>query len=112
MSSKAGGCFPCWNALYTDGSGGKELTALLARARAFEHTTQTVLQQASPPKVEAKGPLRIFGFGRGRVECGGRGIPLSEWEAASVRHLLFHLLTHPLRSRDQNRRRPLARVVP
>ena len=92
---------PMLERAHTNGSGGKELAALLDRARAFEHTAQTVLQQASPPKVEARGPLRIFGFGRGRVECGGREIPLSEWEAASVRHLLFYLLTHPLRSRDQ-----------
>jgi LuxR family maltose regulon positive regulatory protein len=92
---------PMLERAYAHETGGEELAALLARARAFERTAQSAFQQASPPETDAKEPLRIFGFGRGRVQRGGREISLSEWEAASVRHLLFYLLTHPSRSRDQ-----------
>jgi DNA-binding SARP family transcriptional activator len=81
--------------------GGEELVALLVRARAFEDTAQAVLQQASAPEAEAKKPLRIFGFGRGRVERNGEEIPSSDWAGAATRYLLFYLLVHSLRSRDQ-----------
>jgi LuxR family maltose regulon positive regulatory protein len=83
------------------GVGGEELAALLVRARAFEGIAQAVLQGASPPEAEVKEPLRIFGFGRGHVERGGEEIPSSDWEAAATRQLLFYLLTHSPRSRDQ-----------
>jgi LuxR family maltose regulon positive regulatory protein len=83
------------------GMGGEELAALLARARTFEQTARAVLQQVSFPEVKAEEPLRIFGFGRGRVERGGKEIPTSEWEAAATRHLFFYLLTHSPQSRDQ-----------
>jgi LuxR family maltose regulon positive regulatory protein len=92
---------PLLERAHAQGVGGEELAALLARARAFEHTAQVVLQQESPLEAEAEEPLRIFGFGHGRVERGGKEIPPSDWEAASVRQLLFYLLTHSLRSRDQ-----------
>ncbi|MGA9349916.1 MAG: BTAD domain-containing putative transcriptional regulator [Anaerolineae bacterium] len=92
---------PLLERAHVQGVGDKELAALLARARAFEHTAQTVLQQVSPPKAEAEEPLRIFGFGRGRVERSGEEIPFSDWEAAATRQMLFYLLVHSLRSRDQ-----------
>jgi LuxR family maltose regulon positive regulatory protein len=92
---------PLLERAHAQGVGGKELAALLARARAFEHTAQTILQEASPPEAEAEEPLHIFGFGRGRVERGGEEIPLSDWEAAATRQMLFFLLTHSSRSRDQ-----------
>jgi LuxR family maltose regulon positive regulatory protein len=93
---------PLLERAHAQGIGGEKLSALLARARAFEHTAQAVLQQqASSPEAEAEEPLRIFGFGQGRVERGGKEIPPSDWEAASVRQLLFYLLAHSPRSRDQ-----------
>ena len=92
---------PLLERAHEQGVGGEEMAALLAQARAFEHTAQAVLQQAPPPEAEAEEPLRIFGFGRGRVERGGKEIPPSEWEAAATRQMLFYLLTHSPRSRDQ-----------
>jgi len=92
---------PLLERAHEQGDFGEELAALLARARAFEHTAQAVLQQASPPEAESEEPLRIFGFGRGRVERGGEEIPPSDWEAAATRQMLFYLLTHSPRSRDQ-----------
>jgi len=91
---------PLLETAHAQGVGGEDLAVLLARARDFEHTTQAILQQLSPTEAEEE-PLRIFGFGRGRVERGGVEIPSSEWEAAATRYLLFYLLTHSPRSRDQ-----------
>jgi LuxR family maltose regulon positive regulatory protein len=92
---------PLLERAHAQGVGGEDLAALLARARAFEHTAQTTLQQVSLPEAEVGEPLRIFGFGRGRVERRGEEISPSDWEAAATRQMLFYLLTHPLRSRDQ-----------
>jgi len=91
---------PLLERAHEQGGGGEEMAALLARARDFEYTAQAILQQLSPTEAEEE-PLRIFGFGRGRVERGGVEIPSSEWEAAATRYLLFYLLTHSSRSRDQ-----------
>ncbi len=85
---------------HVQGAGGEEMAALLARARDFEHTAQAVLQQLSPTEAKEE-PLRIFGFGRGRVERGGVEIPSSDWGAAATRQMLFYLLTHSPQSRDQ-----------
>jgi DNA-binding SARP family transcriptional activator len=92
---------PLLERAHAQGVGGEELAVLLARARAFEHTAQAVLQQASPPEAKAEEPLRIFGFGRGRVERRGKEISLSDWEGAATRYLLFYLLIRSPRSRDQ-----------
>jgi LuxR family maltose regulon positive regulatory protein len=81
--------------------GGAELAALLSRARKFESRAQAILQQTSRLESEAVQPLRIFGFGHGRVERSGEEIPISEWEAAATRFLLFYLLVNSPRSRDQ-----------
>jgi LuxR family maltose regulon positive regulatory protein len=92
---------PLLERAHAQGAGGEELAALLAQARAFEQTAQAVLQQMAPPGAKTEEPLRIFGFGRGRVERDGEEIPLSDWEAAATRQMLFYLLTHSSRSRDQ-----------
>lgn len=83
------------------GIGGEELARLLDQARAFERTAREILPLPRHPEAGAQEPLRIFGFGHGRVERDGEEIPHSEWEAASVRHLLFYLLAHPPQTRDQ-----------
>jgi LuxR family maltose regulon positive regulatory protein len=92
---------PLLERAHTQGIGGQELATLLDRARAFEHTAQAVLRQASLHEAQAEEPLRIFGFGLGRVERGGKEIPFSDWKAAGTRYLLFYLLTHSSQSRDQ-----------
>jgi len=92
---------PLLERAHAQGIGGEELAALLARARAFERTARAILRRVSPPEAEAAEPLRIFGFGRGRVERGGEEIPSSEWGAAATRQLLFYLLTHSPQSREQ-----------
>jgi LuxR family maltose regulon positive regulatory protein len=83
------------------GIGNKDLAMLVARARAFQSKAQSILHRASVSETSAEEPLRIFGFGQGGVERGGQEIPLSEWEAAATRYLLFYLLIESPRSRDQ-----------
>jgi len=92
---------PLLERAHAQGMGGEELAALLARARAFEQSAQAVLEETSLSKAGAEEPLRIFGFGRGRVEREGEEIPGSEWWGAVPRQLLFYLLTHAPQSRDQ-----------
>ncbi len=93
--------FPLLKHAQAQGVGGEELAVLLALAQAFEQNTQAVLRQVSLPESVAEESLRIFGFGRGRVERGGEEIPSSDWVAAAPRQMLFYLLTHPSRSREQ-----------
>lgn len=78
-----------------------DLLALLERARAFEITARAALSQHPSSRPSIPPSLRIFGFGRGRVELGQVEIPRSAWAGAAARHLLFYLLTHPSCSRDQ-----------
>ncbi len=80
--------------------GVEEVDMLLARTRARGRNRMAVFGQSievCPQREE----LRIYAFGRGRVERGGEEVPLSAWEAASARQLLFYLLVHPPRPRDQ-----------
>ncbi len=93
--------FPLLEYAHAQGGDNKELASLLTRARAFERTAQKVLQKASAFEAKAEESLRIFGFGPGRVERGGKEISVSEWGAAATRQMLFHLLSHSPRSRDQ-----------
>ena len=92
---------PLLERAHAQGIGDEELAGLLDRARAFERTAQEILPHTSFLETEAEESLRIFGFGHGRVERGGEVISLADWEAVSVRHLLFYLLTHPPQTRDQ-----------
>ncbi len=78
-----------------------ELPTLLERARAFETTARAIISQHPGTCPPALPPLRIFGFGQGRVELGQAEIPRSAWGGAAARHLLFYLLTHPPCPRDQ-----------
>jgi LuxR family maltose regulon positive regulatory protein len=83
------------------GIGGKELASFLARARTFDRKARAILKEVYPPEAGQAPPLRIFGFGQARVERAGEEIPLSEWEAAATRYLLFCLLVDAPQSRDQ-----------
>jgi LuxR family maltose regulon positive regulatory protein len=83
------------------GIGGDQLVASLARAQTVRQAAQAALQLAPSPGTKPPEPVRIFGFGRGRVEREGQEIPVSQWGAASTRHLLFYLLVHSSQSREQ-----------
>lgn len=85
----------------TRGVGDGELNVLLERVQDFQHKAQALIRSSASTEPEQKPTLRIFGFGYGRAELGGEEIPPSDWEAASVRQLLFYLLLHGSQTRDQ-----------
>ncbi len=61
--------------------------------------------QAAPEREVENHPspkeLRIFALGRARVELGERTLAPSDWTYAKSRELLFYLLSHPPRTREQ-----------
>jgi LuxR family maltose regulon positive regulatory protein len=92
---------PLLEQAHKQGIGGGEVAALLARARTFDSYAQALLQVPSLSDTVDDEPLRIYGFGQGRVERNGIEIPVSEWEASATRYLLFYLLVHSYQTRDQ-----------
>jgi two-component SAPR family response regulator len=73
---------------------GREMTLEEAVAYALDETP-AVEAEASPEL------LRIFALGPGRVERGGHELAPSEWTYAKSRELLFYLLSHPSRTKEQ-----------
>jgi DNA-binding SARP family transcriptional activator len=66
-------------------------------------------QQPTPPPISGPAPqpektpleLRIFALGGARVEVGGRTLTSSDFGYSKPRELLFYLLCHPPRTREQ-----------
>jgi DNA-binding SARP family transcriptional activator len=86
------------------GVGNGKLAALIEQVHVFGETAQAVLSRASKlseTEAEVQTPLRIFGFGRGRAARKGKPIPLPDWGAAATRYMLFYLLMHCSRTREQ-----------
>ncbi len=57
-----------------------------------------------PPAVEAEADpelLRVFALGQARVYRGEHDLAPSEWTYAKTRELLFYLLSHPSRTKEQ-----------
>jgi len=84
---------------------------LLSRARTFDRAAREVLERAAPleigigeqmiARVAAEPPVRIYGFGKGRAERGGKEIHISVWGAAATRWMLFYMLISKKRTRGQ-----------
>lgn len=81
---------------------GKEiLTPVLTKIDQLSQTAKKLFYQPLSRKVEKRVALRIFGFGLGRVEREESIIPASEWGSVTARQLLFYLLIHSQRTREQ-----------
>ncbi len=88
---------------HTQGIDNGKLTTLIDQVHVFGETAQAVLSRVpklSETEAEVQTPLRIFGFGHGKVESEGKSIPLADWGVAA-RYMLFYVLMHRSRSRDQ-----------
>ena len=83
------------------GTDGDELEELLPRVESFRSTARDLLQSAQPVEPAKNEPLKIYGFGVGRVQRGDEAVSISDWEAAAPRHLLFYLLINSPCTRDQ-----------
>ena len=68
-----------------------------------EADARSVPAETAPAEAKATAPklLRIFALGHARVERAGRVLSSSDWTYAKSRELLFYLLCHPPRTREQ-----------
>ncbi|MCU0522207.1 MAG: tetratricopeptide repeat protein [Anaerolineae bacterium] len=79
----------------------QRIKAILQRFRELERVVSRLYPLATAPKRAAGPALRVYGFGSGRVELGGEAIPPSSWGSVTARQLLFYMLVHGARSREQ-----------
>jgi ATP/maltotriose-dependent transcriptional regulator MalT/DNA-binding SARP family transcriptional activator len=99
----AEGCraLPLLNHAIELGTDGDELELLLPRVESFQATARDLLQTAQPVEQVRAKHLQIYGFGMGRVVLGDEEIPVSDWEAAAPRQMLFYVLMNSPCTRAQ-----------
>jgi predicted ATPase/DNA-binding SARP family transcriptional activator len=56
---------------------------------------------AGPVEAKSHADLRIFALGLARVELGGRDLTSSDWTYAKPKELLYYLLSHTARTKEQ-----------
>jgi predicted ATPase/DNA-binding SARP family transcriptional activator len=66
-----------------------------------QQSTPTPVTKPAPKAQKAPTELRIFALGAARVEVAGRDLSPSEFGYAKPQGLLFYLLSHPPRTREQ-----------
>ena len=79
----------------------KRVAVVLRRIKALEGVAARLYPLATPVKRDAEPSVRVFGFGAGQVELAGEVIPPAAWASASARQLLFYILIHGARTREQ-----------
>jgi LuxR family transcriptional regulator, maltose regulon positive regulatory protein len=79
----------------------KRLRAILRQMKRLATVGDELFLRAAPDTVEARPALKVFGFGRGQVALGDHTIPATAWGSVTARHLLFYMLIHGSRSREQ-----------
>ena len=79
----------------------QRIKAILERFGELERVVTRLYPLAVAPKREVGPALRVYGFGSGRVELGGEAIPAPSWGSVTARQLLFYMLVHGARSREQ-----------
>jgi predicted ATPase/two-component SAPR family response regulator len=87
-------------ALATAWAQGREMTLDQAVAYALDEPS-AVEAKASSDRRPAGASLRIFALGPGRVERDEHDLAPSEWTYVKSRELLFYLLSHPSRTKEQ-----------
>jgi DNA-binding SARP family transcriptional activator/Tfp pilus assembly protein PilF len=74
---------------------------IMDRVRALPDVAREIVGGLAPTALPHSPTLRFFGFGSGKVEKDGELISTSVWRSALARYLIFYLLVHPPRSRNQ-----------
>ncbi len=74
---------------------------ILRRFTALDKVVARLYPLAVTPKRDAGPALRVYGFGPGRVDLNGEAVPASAWGSVTARQLLFYMLIHNVRSREQ-----------
>jgi LuxR family maltose regulon positive regulatory protein len=74
---------------------------ILQRIRALPDVAREVVGGLAPDALPHPPMLRFCGFGPGSVERDGEPLSGPVWQSALARYILFYLLVHPPRNRDQ-----------
>jgi len=77
------------------------ITYALDETTVFHEKGETRLPVAQASSVKAHPELRIFALGPARVERGEHALTPSQWGYAKPKELLFYLLSHPPRTKEQ-----------
>lgn len=80
---------------------GGRIALFLEEVRGLVKTARRVRGLRRSVRPPRRPVFRFYGFGVGRVERDGVPIPLTAWESAKARHLLFYLLSHSPCTREQ-----------
>jgi DNA-binding SARP family transcriptional activator len=91
-----------WKALAeSDPARGAELKRVQSAIRALNKTAERLFPQVASKSAGLVLQIKVFGFGAGRVEVGGESIPGTAWGSVSARQLLFYMLIHKKRTREE-----------
>ena len=71
------------------------------RSKFTKEAAQRLFPQVASKSVARVSQIRVFGFGSGRVEVGGEAIPSAAWGSVTARQLLFYMLIHKKRTREE-----------
>jgi len=74
---------------------------IMRRIRGLPNVAREVVGGLAPDALPHPPALRFYGFGPGGVERDGEPLSGPVWQSALARHILFFLLVHPPRNRDQ-----------
>lgn len=84
-----------------EGSRLQRIRDILRRFAALDEVVARLYPLTVTPRRNAGPALRVYGFGPGRVDLNGEAIPASAWGSVTARQLLFYMLIHNVRSREQ-----------
>lgn len=79
----------------------QHIRTILRRYTGLEKVVARLYPLAVTPRRDAGPALRVYGFGPGRVDLNGEAVPASAWGSVTARQLLFYMLVHSARSREQ-----------
>jgi LuxR family transcriptional regulator, maltose regulon positive regulatory protein len=77
------------------------LKTVQSAIQALNRTAQRLFPQMASRPASPRTAIKVFGFGSGRVEVGGEDIPGAAWGSVTARQLLFYMLIHKVRTREE-----------
>jgi len=77
------------------------LKTVQSAIQALKRTAQRLFPQMASRPASLVPPIKVFGFGSGHVEVDGEAIPGAAWGSVTARQLLFYMLIHKVRTREE-----------
>lgn len=93
--------FELWKRLLERNLADRRPAEIADRIRALPDLVRQIVGGLEPTVVPQPCKLRFYAFGPPRVEKDGEVISGTAWRSALARYLIFYLLTHSPRNRDQ-----------